>query len=201
MLRVIFRLLPWFLLLLAGWWLVQRLGLFAPEEPAVQVTHNTLITEIKDLGRLELVRYTFKDVVEYRKEVSRYLPDSKAVLIVEGEAVGCLDLTKVTGQDIVNSGDTVYVNLPAPELCSYKIDHKKSRVFHREYTYFKDVELTEEAYRYAEENIKQTALRSGILEKTTTNAEKIMRPMLEKLSGKHVILLYNEQRSLPVKLD
>lgn len=201
MLRIIFRLLPWLLLLITGWWLVQRLGLFKPDEPEVKVTHNTLITEIKELGRLELVRYSFKDIVEYQKEVSRFLPDSKAILIVEGEAVGCLDLTKLTASDIVSSGDTVFVNLPAPELCSYKIDHGKSRVFHREYTYFKDVDLTEEAYRFAENNIKQTALKSGILEQTIANADKIMRPMLEKISGKQIVLLHNERHSLPVKRD
>ena len=199
MIRTLFRLLPWLLLLLLGWWLVKRIGLLQPEEPKVQVSHNTLITEIMELGRLELVRYSFKDVVEYRKELSRFLPDSKAILIVEGEAVGCLDLTKITESDIVVSGDTIFVNLPAPELCTYKIDHGKSRVFLREYTYFKDVELAEEAYRYAENNIKQAALNSGILEQTTANADKILQPMLRKLSRKHVVLLHNERRSLPAR--
>jgi hypothetical protein len=197
MFRILFRLLPWLLLLLTGWWLLKYSGLFTPDEPKVQVTHNTLITEIKELGRLELVQYSFKDVVEYKKELSRFLPDSKAILIVEGEAIGCLDLTKIREQDIVADGDTLYINLPKPELCTYKIDHSKSRVFRREYTYFKDVELAEEAYRYAEENIKRTALNSGILDQTLTNADKILQPMLEKLSGKKVILLHNEQRSLP----
>ena len=196
-LRIFFRLLPWLLVLVLGWWLIKRLGLLQPEAPEVQVTHNTLITEIVELGRLELVRYTFKDVVEYRKEYSRFLPDSKAVLIVEGEAVGCLDLTKVKPEPIVHTGDTITLLLPAPELCTYKIDHSKSRVFHREYTYFNDVELAEEAYRHAEANIKKTALDSGILRQTQANAAKILKPMLEKISGKTVLLEYAEEYALP----
>src|SRR5688500_6085273 len=86
------------------------------EKPAVAVTHNTILTQVEELGRMELVRYHFKDIVEYSQTTSRWLPDSKAVLIVAGEAVGCIDLQKMTEQDITFIGDSVVqIQLPAPE--------------------------------------------------------------------------------------
>nr|GFB11358.1 hypothetical protein [Tanacetum cinerariifolium] len=83
----------------------------AAREPQVTVTHNTVLTQVEALGRLELVRYRFKDVVEYKKS-SKYpfLPDAKAALIVGGEAVGCLDLRKIKPQDVTFEGDSVREN-------------------------------------------------------------------------------------------
>ena len=136
------------------------------------------------------VRYNFKDVVEYEKTVSRFIPNSKLVLIVSGEAVGCVDFAKITQADIQFQGDTlVQVALPAPEICYYKVDHSKSKVFSKENTYFQDAELVEEGYKYAEQNVKKAALNSGILRQTTENAEKILKPMLEEITGRRVVLV------------
>ena len=154
------------------------------------VNFNTVLTSVEDLGRMELVRYNFKDVVEYEKSVSRFIPNSKLVLIVSGEAVGCVDFAKITQADIQFQGDSlVRVALPAPEICYYKVDHSKSKVFSKENTYFQDAELVEEGYKYAEQNVKKAALNSGILRQTTVNAEKILKPMLEEITGRRVVLV------------
>jgi hypothetical protein len=187
------RVLLWGFIFLFGLFFWRRCGgeaLFAREEqPAVRVTHNTVLTSIEDLGKLELVRYNFKDVVEYEK-AWRWLPNSKSVLIIAGEAVGCLDLTKVTAQDITFSGDTlVTVRLPEPEICYYKVDHSQSKVFALENTYFQDAELVDEGFRFAEANVRQAAEASGILRQTAINADKVLKPMLESLTGRRVVLV------------
>lgn len=56
--------------------------------------HNVILEKVESLGKLELVRYKFKDIVEHEM-ISQWLPDPKALLIVSGEAVGCIDLGKV----------------------------------------------------------------------------------------------------------
>ena len=193
--RLLFRLLPWVLIIVAGVFFWRIFGSFfnKPEEkkePEVVVNFNTVLTSVEDLGRMELVRYNFKDVVEYEKTVSRFIPNSKLVLIVSGEAVGCVDFAKITQADIQFQGDTlVQVALPAPEICYYKVDHSKSKVFSKENTYFQDAELVEEGYKYAEQNVKKAALNSGILRQTTVNAEKILKPMLEEITGRRVVLV------------
>ncbi|MHA6250185.1 DUF4230 domain-containing protein [Pontibacter sp. CAU 1760] len=195
LLRFVFKLLPWILILLAGFFLWRTFGSFfdKPEEkkePEVVVNYNTVLTSVEDLGKMELVRYNFKDVVEYEKSVSRFIPNSKLVLIVSGEAVGCVDFAKITQADIQFQGDTlVQVALPAPEICYYKVDHSKSKVFSKENTYFQDADLVEEGYKYAEQNVKRAALNSGILRQTTENAERILKPMLEEITGRRVVLV------------
>ncbi|MGV3503317.1 MAG: DUF4230 domain-containing protein [Adhaeribacter sp.] len=169
-------------------------ALLGKPEAAVQVSHNTVLSKIEDLGRMELVRYNFKDVVEYKKELSRWLPDSRSVLIVAGEAVGCIDMSRIQAGDIRFSGDsTVTIRLPEPELCYFRVDHSKSRVLHLENTYFQDAELVEEGYKYAEQNVRNAALEAGILEQTAVNADKVLQPMLEGITGRRVIL--EHQRS------
>ena len=193
LLRILIRLLPWILVITAGIYIWRSFKDFFgddKEEPAVSVNYNTILTSVEELGKMELVRYNFKDVVEYKKEVSRYIPDSKVVLIVAGEAVGCVDFTKIEAGDIVFEGDSVVqIALPEPEICYYKVDHSQSKVFSKENTYFQDAELVEESFKYAEQNVKRAALNSGILRQTKENAEKILKPMLEEITGKRVVLI------------
>lgn len=200
--RLLRQLLPLAFLLVLGWFLWKKvepvLTNFDPlrAEPRVTVTHNTVLQKVESLGRLELVRYRFKDVVEYRKSTYRFLPDAKVALIVAGDAVGCLDLRKVRPQDVVFEGDSVVrVALPPAELCSWQVDHSASKVYSVENGFFQDAELVDEGYRYAEKNVRRTALQSGILAQTTQNAELILRPMLETMTGRRVIL--TQQMTLP----
>jgi hypothetical protein len=163
--------------------------LSAAKEPVVLTEHHTVLEEITAMGKLELVKYNFKDVVEH-KEVKDWLPDPKAVLIVSGEAIGCIDLTRVQTSDIVDSGDTLIVYLPKAELCVYKINHEQSKVYDVQYAFMDQARLVNDAFAAAEKQIEKSALQMGILEQTEANAEKILSPLLERISGKKVLLWY-----------
>ena len=195
------RLIGLLVLLLLGifiWRNVKEVLLGKPRED-VQVTHHTVLDKIEDLGRMELVRYNFKDVVEYKKEYSRWLPDSRSVLIVAGEAVGCIDMSQVQARDVQFTNDsTITIRLPEPEICYFKIDHSKSKVLHMENTYFQDAELVDEGYKFAEKNVRTAALNSGILVQTAENADKILKPMLEGLTGKRILLVRKRTTKGPV---
>ena len=190
------RLLPLLFLVGLGWFLWTKVrpalaGLENPLDPAprITVTHNTVLEKVEALGRMELVRYQFKDVVEYKKSTYRFLPDAKVALIVAGNAVGCLDLRKVRPQDVVLEGDSILrLALPEPELCVWQVDHAKSKVYSVENGFFQDAELVDAGYKYAEANVRTAALQSGILAQTTQNAEQILRPMLQTMTGRRVIL-------------
>ncbi|RTQ53569.1 DUF4230 domain-containing protein [Hymenobacter gummosus] len=202
--RLLRRLLPLVFLLALGWFLWRQVRSSLREldplraEPKVTVTHNTVLEKIEGLGRLELVRYQFKDIVEYKRSTYRFLPDAKVALIVAGEAVGCLDLRQVRPTDVVFEGDSVVrVALPPPQLCTWRVDHDRSRVYGVENGFFQDAELVDQGYKYAEANVKRAALQSGILAQTTRNAEQILRPMLETLTGRRVVLV--PQTAPPVR--
>ncbi|MBC8109809.1 MAG: DUF4230 domain-containing protein [Verrucomicrobia bacterium] len=164
-----------------------------PVEP--EITHQTVLQEITAMGKLELVKFTFKDVVEYKKgatgyqTINQFLPDAKAVLIVVGEAIGCIDLTKIQTDDVIEQGDTVIVYLPEPELCVFKINHQQSKLYDLNNGYFIEKgKMIDEAYKVAEKQVQKSALEMGILTQTNENARKILGPTLEKISGKKVLL-------------
>lgn len=196
------RLLSWLirlvilLLLLVGMqtlWNNFRNGKWLPDlfggEDKTQTMHTLVLQEITSMGKLELVKYNFKDVVE-QEIVKMWLPNAKAILIVQGEAIGCVDLTKIKIADITSEQETVVVHMPEPELCVFKIDHEKSKVYNTEYAFTEEAKLVEEAYRQAEKQIQKSALDMGILKQTEENAAKILTPMLEKASGKKVLLKF-----------
>lgn len=195
--RLLRRLLPLLFLVALGVFLWRKIGPtlaglnpLAAHESRVTVTHNTVLTQVEALGRLELVRYRFKDVVEYKRSAKyAFLPDAKAALIVGGEAVGCLDLRKIQPQDVTLEGDSVVrVLLPAPELCTFQINHDQSRVFSTENTFFQDAQVVDEAYRYAEAQVRRSALQAGILAETQRNAAQLLGPLLRTLTGRRVII-------------
>ncbi|SKB58667.1 DUF4230 domain-containing protein [Dyadobacter psychrophilus] len=193
--RWIVRLLV-LILLLAGLqsiWSNFRAGNWVPDwlsnTEKSETTHALVLQEISAMGKLELVKYNFKDVVE-QQITKMWLPNAKAILIVQGEAIGCIDLTKVEIADITSEAETLVVNLPEPELCVFKIDHSKSRVYNTEYAFNEEAKLVQEAYKQAEKQIQRSALDMGILEQTQINAGKILTPVLEKASGKKVVLKF-----------
>jgi len=188
--RFLFRL--GFLILLAagaiwGWEKLKAADWFHGD---TETNRHVVLEKIVALGKLELVRYQFRDVVEH-EIVRPLMPNSSALLIVRGEAIGCLDLTKIGPADIASFGtDTLIVRLPEPELCGFKIDHANSKVYDTNYSFLGEAALVDEAYRKAEIQVRESALQSGILEQTRTNAEKILKPVLESVSGRKVLLRY-----------
>ncbi|PMD94343.1 hypothetical protein BWI97_16675 [Siphonobacter sp. BAB-5405] len=191
--RFLIRILFLVLLLAAaiyGWEKLKSQKFFLQRaEPEVISNHNIVLREITSLGKLELVKYNFRDVVD--QQITRqFLPDAKALLIIQGEAVGCLDLTKMTVTDLGEMGDTLIVRLPDPEICLARVDHSKSKVYNTEFAFNDEALLIDQAFKKAEEQVQTSAIQQGILEQTKLNATKILRPMLEKVSGKKVLLRY-----------
>ncbi len=78
--------------------------------------------------------------------MNTFLPNANAVLIVEGEATGCINLTEIALTDITTRSDSVTVRLPKPELCSWKINHNRSRVYDTQFSFLDDAQLVSDAY-------------------------------------------------------
>lgn len=166
--------------------------LLTPRETVTETNFQTVLEEVESLGKLELVKYNFKDVVEHKqKNGYSSVLDSKVLLIVAAEAVGCIDLTRIKAEDITEVGDSIYVHLPAPELCYYKIDHQKSKVYDSEsMPFMQDDNLVGEAFAKAEKQIEKAALESGILVQTQAMAKTMLQPLLENLTKKTIFLTF-----------
>lgn len=154
-----------------------------------EVTNNILLEKITAIGKLELVKYNFRDVVESKIQKD-LLPDAKVLLVVTGEATGCIDLTKIRVADIENGSDKLVVHLPEPEICTFKIDHAKSKVYDSQFAFMDEAELVDQAFKKAEVQVQQSAQAMGIIQETKTSAQQILKPFLEQISGKQVVLMY-----------
>ncbi|MBB6001656.1 DUF4230 domain-containing protein [Arcicella rosea] len=189
--RRLLRLIPLILLILLAVWAWEKFksfkNPFGDAEP--EVSHSVLLQKITSMGKLELVKYNFRDVVESRIKKD-FLPDAKVLLIVTGEATGCLDLTKIRVADITEQDSILVVHLPEPEICNFKIDHSKSKVYNTEYAFMDEAKLVDEAFKKAEVQVAQSAREMGILEQTKKSAEQILKPFLETVSRKKVVLKY-----------
>ncbi len=154
------------------------------------------------MGNLELVKYNFQEVTEIKKVAEtmdfkffkwKAQTDSKAVLISSGSAVGCIDLTQLKRSDINDISDTLYIKLPAPTMCFFKIDMEKSRIYDLQIDYLLKEDraaFMDQLYDEAEQNIKNTALSMGILDQARDNAQTLLRPLFEEISGKPVVLSF-----------
>ncbi|AMR31985.1 hypothetical protein A0256_11395 [Mucilaginibacter sp. PAMC 26640] len=156
-----------------------------------EITEDVMVSRIVSMGKLELVKYAMKDVVE-KKELHMILPDSRVLFVAVGEVTGCIDLTKVRKDDISQTKDSVWVTLPKPEICYVKIDHQKSKVYDVSGVWFPDKakDMVEDVYKIAEAKMLNTAREMNLLGKAQTNADLIFKPFLENVSGKKVTLKF-----------
>lgn len=175
-----------------SWELVKK-QFFGSKEPKVTVNHHTTLEQIETMGKLELVKFKFKDILEYKVKKPWYSPDSKAIIIISGESVGCIDLSKVKAEHIVEKDSVVFIQLPKPELCYTKINHQETRLYEVSTGVFSRDEgkIVSETYKEAEKQLERAALASNILEQTKINAELVLKPTLERISGKKVVFKYD----------
>jgi len=127
--------------------------------------HRLVLQRIEDIGNLELVRYNFNDVVEesvIRKlfDIDNLAPDSKVLVIVNGEAAACVNLKEVTKNDIKTEGNDIIITLPPPVICYTKINHDRSKIYDANFTArIFNPELIDKAYKQGEIKIKDEAVK------------------------------------------
>jgi len=203
--KAILRLIPWIivLVLLVFLWL-KRLGEFSTPERS-QFESTLVLQEIEKLGKLELVKYNYKEVVEMENVAKRYLDlgyfyipggqDQKAILIAQGEAVACIDLQKIKKEDIELRKDTLIVNLPQPEICYYKVNLQNSKFYDLKTSTDnkKASKFVDEVYAKAEAQIREAALQSGILSDARSMSGSVLKPFLENITGVTVVLNFPEK--------
>ncbi len=155
----------------------------------IEITDSGMVQKISSMGKLELVKYEMKDIIDQR-EVHLILPDSRVLFLAVGEVTACIDLTKVKKSDITQTKDSVVVYLPRPEICYAKLDHEKSKVYDIRGVMFEDgaKDMVEDVYKLAEKRILDNANQMNVLGLARQNAQLIFKPLLESISGKTVVL-------------
>jgi hypothetical protein len=173
--------------LFVGWFLFGR---SKPSEQGI-INNDIAITKIQAIGKLELVKLNVKDVIEYNIKRD-YLPDSRMLIMINGEMAGCIDLQKIDSTDVKQYQDSIVLYLPQPEVCYTKINHNKSKVYNAT-TYLwldNETELVETLYKKADTYFSSDSMKAVITSETKKNAPTVMIPLFENLSQKKVVLKY-----------
>lgn len=159
---------------------------------SVQISHNMVLQKIESLGNLEVTRYNIQDMMEYKK-IRRWLPNAKTALVVSGEVICCIDLTKLQPEDIKVSDKTIQIQLPSPEICHVKIDHSKSRIYDMEFGLWESTKIVDEAYTFAEKQLNEKAKELDMLSLSRDNAVNLLRPILEAMGFDEVVISFKPQ--------
>ena len=151
----------------------------------------TVVRQIQELQRLETVRYTMDKIISGERD-SAYLPkflvSDRLLLVVHGEVIGGVDLTKLQPSDISVRGRTVTVHLPSSEILVTRVDNTKTRVYSRDTGLFSspDPNLESEVRQEAERQLQQTAQQDGILRTAQDNARSALITILKGLGFERV---------------
>ena len=157
----------------------------------IQASQPTVVRQIQQLQRLETVRYTMDKIISGERG-SAYLPkflvSDRLLLIVHGEVIGGVDLSKLRPSDVTVQGRTVTVHLPNPEILVTRVDNAKTRVYSRDTGLFSspDPYLESEVREEAERQLQQAAQQDGILKTAQDNARSALITILKGLGFERV---------------
>jgi len=179
----------------AAWFIAHRI-----EQAAVRaVTRKeetldlgSLVTRIRDLNRLETAEMRVVSVSTVRQTydlIPNALAGDELTLYAAGDVIAGVDLSLLNTEDVYRQPDgTVVVHLPPPQVLLSRIDNRATHVIDRRTGVFRraDVGMEGRARQFAEQNIRNEALRKGILPLAQTNAEARIAGLLHTLGAAKV---------------
>lgn len=157
----------------------------------IDTSQPTVVDKIQKLARLESVTYTMDKVVEGDR-TSNVLPDflvgDRLLLNVHGEAIAGIDLSQLKPSDVVVTGKSVHVHLPATQIFVTALDSSKTRVYSRATGFFvqADPDLESEVRAKAEEQLRESAQAAGILDTARKNAASTVSKLMLSLGFEQV---------------
>ena len=157
-----------------------------------QVDLTALVTQVRELSRLET---TSMRVVHVSTISQGYqmVPDSLAgdqlTFLATGDVIAGIDLSLLQQKDVWTDTDgTIVLRLPPPQILLTRVDNRESRVIDRKTGLLRkaDMNLESRARQYAEQAIRNEAVRKGILPSAAQNAEKKIADFLHTLGAQKV---------------
>jgi Protein of unknown function (DUF4230) len=147
---------------------------------------TAVVTEITRLNQLVTVKYSIQRVVGLREPKVPFGEES-ILLMVQGEALAGIDLSKLKPGDVIYTGPhSVLIALPPARLMNVFLDEKQTKVWDRQITWWTpwipfDPDLEHKARMQALDDVRNAALQMGILDQAQTNAESSIRDLLAAL--------------------
>jgi hypothetical protein len=148
----------------------------------------TVITRVQSLKQLVTVRYSIERVVGL-KEPKVPLGEESILLMIEGEALAGVDLETMRARDIARSGNRRFlITLPSARLFDVFLNEKETKVWDRQITWWTpwvppDPDLEHKARLQGLDDVRNAALKMGILDQAQKNAQTAIRDLLAGLGA------------------
>ncbi|HEX9493555.1 MAG TPA: DUF4230 domain-containing protein [Thermoanaerobaculia bacterium] len=163
---------------------------FKPHEEQIDLT--ALVTRVRALNRLETASTRVVHVSTITQSYE-FVPNAMAgdelTFLAAGDVIAGIDLSQLKQEDIRRELDgTVVVRLPPSQVLVTRIDNRESRVINRKTGVFRraDMNLESRARQYAEQGIRNEAVKKGILPLASQNAEVKVAELLHMFGVQRV---------------
>jgi hypothetical protein len=162
----------------------------APHEETVDIA--TLVTQVRELNRLETASMNVMHVgtvTQTYNMVPNALGGDEITFLAVGDVIAGVDLSQLKPEDVWRSPDgTINLRLPRSQILVSRVDNQKSRVLTRKTGMLRraDVDLETRARQHAETNIRQEAVKKGLLPLASQNAEKKLAELLHTFGAEKV---------------
>lgn len=157
-----------------------------------QIDLATVVTQVRELNRLESAQMRVTHIGRVTQSfelVPNALAGDEITFLAAGEVIAGVDLARLQPNDIWREPDgTVVLRLPPSQILVSRVDNEASRVIQRKTGVLRrrDVELETRARQHAEQNIREEALRRGVLTLADQNAEKHLAQFIHALGARKV---------------
>jgi hypothetical protein len=142
-----------------------------------------VVQEIRQLNDLVTVRYVVQKVVGLTEE-HQPVGSESILLMVQGKVLAGVNLSEINQYDVQSiKGHEANLRLPAPHIIESFIDEKNTKVWDRKITWWTpwiapDQDLEHKARLLAIDDVRKSALDSGILNDARRNAQDSIRKFL-----------------------
>lgn len=143
----------------------------------------TVITEVHKLNQLVTVRYSIQRVVGIR-EPKVPVGEESILLMVQGEVLAGVDLDRVRTRDVeYGANRSIVIALPRAQMLNSFLDEDQTKVWDRQITWWTpwipyDPDLEHKARLQALNDVRDAALKMGILDQAEKNAKASIRELL-----------------------
>jgi hypothetical protein len=177
-------------------WLATGTGLFSLLRAyrggtLIHIDQPTVVRQIQQLQRLETVSFTMDKIISGEHD-SPYLPkflvSDRLLLVVHGEVIAGVDLSKLQPADVVVQGQSISLRLPQAQILVTRLDNAQTRVYSRDTGLFSspDPNLESEVRQEAERQLQEAAMQGDILKTAEGNARSTISSLLQGLGFKEV---------------
>ena len=164
-----------------------RRELLAPQEKTIDVA--SLVTQVRELSRLETASMrvvSVSTITQSYKMVPNALSGDELTFLAAGDVIAGIDLSQLQPDDVWREPDgTIVMRMPSPQILVSRVDNRESRVMSRKTGVLRrsDPGLESRARQSAEQEIRNKAVREGILPLAQANAEKQLAGFMHKLGA------------------